>query len=1163
MVKVNGEEFAIYELDNTQSFISRLASDMDTLPKYIFFPSGIPETFDEDIIVENLLADIKKSSLSISQIYSKLENKLWQQDLNPVNDIFKYFIVYNKTLATVPSGMIGSVLLNIQDQIEKLGVDMDCKNVWDVRKYEKEELEKEIRKNKAIVSKQMGLFRQYQKINKGITHTSFDVEKTVFDLVLNISGISIMEVFNNIVTNEFVPMASMGEYYKILKDFRPPEDWSDSVEDAIIVKVLEKKDQKRVKITDYVDVTMTIDDGKLVARLTVNSSGSNLTRDQFISRFLSIFNGVSVTNIEETQVSGFFYLPNQGMNRYVMADMVMNNPLFSFMMSIDESEKSTKQKSGVYIHIDQSRIGKVAVNIIEKVVIDGENVLRGQPKGLFKVDEKYTSIRVNKARNTEAVKNLQEFLSKMFVIYNNDYYSIVEEYRKFIPDFGKEVVVEKVKKRKKALKDVAPEIFLSNYSRKCGNVPTIITDEEAENTDKAVMLFPKSPEEGIQRNYVCNFPDKQYPGLMKNKMKNSDKFPYIPCCYARNQADIQGSLYRKYYFNEEEAEKVASQRGVYLTNKFLPVDDRYGEGCESGRYGVLPENITKIFTGIDSNPNHKYLRKGVVRSKSSFIHCILDAFNIEDILNIEDPDELSDMVNWTRMDMANMNNAMLCTQEMYEYSPEEIKDSIGDLNVYFSPRKYIALLEKIYRCNIILFSSINSKGEMILPNHAQAYYKTKRKAPFIFVYEHMGSESDNAEYPQCELIVRCDSQNLTNAIYTHPYESNMGKAIHKIYSTLRQSYVMNEKIKESVFNISIPVLSQNIDSYGKCRMIRVGTDSGKEVLILTEPIQPFDAPQKKGYIKASMRSALEVIKKLGMQITKQSVVNGYAKEISGIIGNIRVSIPIKDTNLLPGVPIFSGGIKYPETSHSSLRVFNYHKKLSRYIVEYMFWMYSRFLSGNEPTLNTVATFAENMFHVEPGYEYGNVAKYFTLNSSIIKGGKIVVESKEHLKRLIYVLRIAIMRNSQKILEYKDKEGIDNFYEDITDFSQVGTQVILQGEESVRKWENEGKKRDVIYDEVKLGDIEPYFFRNQLVSDNVYIAQNTTTLKNALSIAFIWDRDGFNPGMNTEEDVDGLDYTLYSYVNKQNIIQYGEDTEIKIMGYKIEDRSYFTVLLELD
>ena len=46
---------------------------------------------------------------------------------------------------------------------------------------------------------------------------------------------------------------------------------------------------------------------------------------------------------------------------------------------------------------------------------------------------------------------------------------------------------------------------------------------------------------------------------------------------------------------------------------------------------------------------------------------------------------------------------------------------------------------------------------MVIPEHVENYLRYyKRYVHSIFIYEHLGSESDNAKFPQCEILTGID-----------------------------------------------------------------------------------------------------------------------------------------------------------------------------------------------------------------------------------------------------------------------------------------------------------------------------------------------------------------------------------------------------------------------
>jgi hypothetical protein len=105
---------------------------------------------------------------------------------------------------------------------------------------------------------------------------------------------------------------------------------------------------------------------------------------------------------------------------------------------------------------------------------------------------------------------------------------------------------------------------------------------------------------------------------------------------------------------------------------------------------------------------------------------------------------------------------------------------------------------------------------------------------------------------------------------------------------------------------------------------------------------------------------------------------------------------------------------------------------------------------------------------------------------------------------------------------------------------------------------------------------PYFFKNNIIDDKVYLAHNTMSLKNAFYIYKTWIDGKYNPIQVTKDDNSSYGFMFYVYKNKDNIKGYyvnGETkTPMKIIGYKMEedddgfeaigDMSLFTVLLPL-
>jgi hypothetical protein len=129
------------------------------------------------------------------------------------------------------------------------------------------------------------------------------------------------------------------------------------------------------------------------------------------------------------------------------------------------------------------------------------------------------------------------------------------------------------------------------------------------------------------------------------------------------------------------------------------------------------------------------------------------------------------------------------------------------------------------------------------------------------------------------------------------------------------------------------------------------------------------------------------------------------------------------------------------------------------------------------------------------------------------------------------------------------------------------QVILKGENSVTKWiDDTTYKKDIIRDDIMMDTTEPYFFENKLISDNILLAQNSNSLKDAIYVSLKWYKDRYNPKKEFNDAKDIPDFFMYTYKNKYEIKKYYIDNKLKndfgiqILGYKIDDRTVFTSLL---
>jgi len=1181
MVIVNDKNIIVYNLDTIESIMVRIASELKTLPKYLYFPNGPLELYNNsnNNIAEDLLYEIKSiKTTDYKELLDKIENKLQYLDLDMYKDVFVPFIVFNKELAIL-AGFDDAVLLAIQEEVNSnnyFDTKINIKKIWDERKEIKNIFEKLIQENVKLNEYNVRTNKTLDE-TKGITYTDFEIENVQLKIFLNMDNLSIIEIFNLIQLNIRIPFASFNGFYKILKDYIPSKEWEISDENFIILKVCElSKIPTVTKYDNFTNVIIGKENNFIVLTFELKIGKDNLSRDLFITELLSLFpnTDIQTNKIEEKNVKGTFYFPKTEINNYILSDLIMNDNLFSSMMTIDEHDKATKSKNSVYIHFKNNNIGRIAANITEKVSERGDPLLKGKDViDQFEYGSTYIRVKISYSANAKAVLLFQDLFSKLLSIYNSKYIDLVKIYAKFIPNFGvkEQKVIKKLPEPR--LKDIAPEVFPPGYSKKCNAQPTIISDEEveqAESDGKQVMTYPLSSEEGIlPRNYVCNHEKYPYPGLRSNPLSNQELVPYLPCCFKRDHSNIEGNIYGHYFRGEELKDKIdKSQQNFIITNKFTPFN----------WYGYLPENLTKLFEILDPRDNYIFIRKGVSDTKNSFLECVMEAMWKETGILKQSEKNRTKILQKERVKLANFVSAALCKQEMYDFTTTEIINMINNNNIYFNPQYFTNLLETYFNCNIFVFNRKNMtiNAQLRLPRFLKAYYKHRNNGNCIFIYEHMGSPSDHATEPRCELIIRWKSTDPDLSEYNFNPNTNVSKGIKSIFDKLRMSYSLSSEIEETYFpidNPNITITAQGIDSYGKTRLLKINYKNS-DITLLTSPMQPLNFIETEIWkvIKVNEQILLELQKELNITFESQNVVEDYAKTYNGRLGNVKISIPIEDT--IPSSTLsLETGINYVEDTFSELENYNKYKKLSRYILSYTFWLYSKYLNEENKSisLDTIKSFVDKFITIIPDFEYKHVSKFYSMDSGVMYNSKLVLKSEETLKRIIYSLKL-FTRQRINLLNYYKNNSIENYYLDLTDFDQYQFQVILEGENAVEKWVDEQELNYTLYDSVQIDKLlKPYFFKNNLVNNKIYLAQNTSNIQNAIKIARTWNDDGYNigaePELDDEDDIEE-DFLLYTYKNSKDITPYkfGDinltDNNIIILGYKVETESNYTVLLNL-
>lgn len=1167
VVTERSKKIPVYEFDTYDSILLRVAMSFRTLPKYIY---GFPETREGIILggeieIRDVLAMIEDDAKSEDFMIFLSKNKKYFTNLNIRQDVFFVWLAGNEVIPVLEEMNKEAIASFIETYIEHDYFENEDQFKTFFRGRDR--LNKKLLDDISNVKKQNDSVTKFSKIiaelKEGVLFTEFRKERVSVQFQLPLTSMNILEIFNMIITNQSTPYATCGEYYKILKSFIPPDDFTPNTKilkrldegiEFISIKMNDRITPNLLKPT-YLDVLVSSQGefSKEIVQVNtrLNADKGMLDTNQFVDRLFTVIPPVNQFNLKETDVSGIFFLPGFFVNSYVLADLVMNNEIISMFLNIDESTKATKKKNAdntqtwIYIHFEHPSTGHISASVISKIVSMNDPELRKLSEvdqKMFKPGDPYVRVRA-KGKDVEVIKHFQLIFSKLLGIYMEEYEKIVNEYKEYLPEFGTIVRYEekKVKERK-----LERSIFEAGFTRMCSADRTtrVISDEEAEGYDPVkVMKFPREvapygqpsyDSDGVNpKNYVCDNPVNPYPGLIMNKtLVNREEYPFLPCCYASDRTQSEENM--KYY-QGVEFENINSKemKGLIITDKIVYYN----------RMGKLPENLDKLLSVLDPDPAFEYVRMGVGKSPSSFLSAVLYCIQNEkgDDKNIHSQQTEHLQIEYTeeyRKGFLQDDQYILSKQHCFDQELSSVFENIENSHHYFDPKLYLQMVETVLGCQIFLFDY----DGMITPRYEQGYYTRVNNNPCLLIYENWGSESDNAVFPQCEIIVKRNPKYPGIKKLFQP-EDKLFDRVKSMFQALSACFIRNDLLLP--INISFldkfEISSQSLDSYGKCRRVVLRLEDYGLFPVFISPLPPFAVPVKEigeddEELTIPIVDALHYISEMGGKVISQQVSREKVTFVTFVVSNpdthpVTCNIPVTG-DVIPLIP-FQEGVLFPRllnTEQGDLNKFNRNKRIARYITEYLFWWFSSYLVEMKTeviTDKTLVEFSKNRIRIDRDYIYPMISKNFSRNGEVVKDGKFIVTSEEMLRRLMFVLKLYTMQGLPELREFYTRNSINKYYVDITDFDQNFGDIILKGKQSVEKWIYETKNVLRLYDSVQVGMSGPYFLRHSVLGDNVYLAQNCRTLMKALNVGETWGNQGYNTLGEGKEYKSQCTYTLYT------------------------------------
>lgn len=666
---------------------------------------------------------------------------------------------------------------------------------------------------------------------------------------------------------------------------------------------------------------------------------------------------------------------------------------------------------------------------------------------------------------------LQMMLRCFMTIYRKTEYEILRSYEEagidLEPDHPQRIPLQSTERIN--LTQLYPEIFRKGgdgYKSKCQPphrqpIPLFSEEEEKEAIADGYLTF-RFPKEPIQLSpdrilpvqiYRCRdrvsdppkYPSPRrnapYPGLTTDP---ASIVGFVPCCQVKPQETKLSSAYVEYYFPDRY--QPSDQTG-YI---------RIGSGIlEVGKTGRLPESrIASLFSTLTNLPVE---REGMEQGPNSFLDCIAAALG----------------VTTRRRDL--VSSAYLCAQENPDRSINEIGAMLDDATVYLDPQRFIACVQAVYSCHVLLFRRDETTDDLVLPYHTHGYVQFERdlSQPTVLVYVHSGSKRAQLPYNHCELLRVGGKAVLTSRDLLH----------HLLWKTVEQRYSFHFA-SVPLYPIRLPlpfdVLAQFVDSKGKVRHLNVRWKN-KSFTIETSPLPVLpNTIVRESFPRIGIVDETHALEFL-------TILKCHRKELNPELGYVA------------GWFNFYVRIYTKPDIHSQEDIYILYEQTSRYLVEWCLYLFAK--QQRNITEDAMVDFIKTHTIVKPNHRYQHIPPVFDESQAtgVIENGKVVCSSPELRQRLLFRLLQLVQNDTQRIRTYATKHRMENYYKHNYDFKSYPRERLFRNPDRLLPSSDTTKTSVMI---PQLSE-RPYFLNNANLRGRVQLAQQAPSLDAAATVGMNW------------------------------------------------------------
>ena len=937
---------------------------------------------------------------------------------------------------------------------------------------------------------------------------------------------------------------------------------------------------------------------------------------------------LDIVSMDENSISGDLYIFDIEINDLLLSHMVLNDDTFSnyfFMKDMSTPFALKKQLKLFYRSLsgldleDDQKPSSVSFNITQNYAKGGEivNVLKDgiETEKILEEKEPYIRINISSAESLKIAQDFVKIFSTLLTRYKENEEYFKDFYISYIPEFKNYeedvTCVRKIGKdgndnsKSRILKQVAPELFIAGYPRKCPceQQPLSIPEDQIDQWKKTTFEHKNEilkrqvlslPPNDPKYHFVCPDDKFPFPGVKTNKLENKDLFPGLPCCFKEDHMESKSSKYSK-IFKEGIIESIKpditpkeSESHTIKSDKILKI----------GRYGTVPSSINDL---LKTDPTITEIRrKGVPRSVNSLLHCLSIAIDDEKYIKSKDKEKY---ISYLRLVISDKIHPSLCKQEMYDFTNDEILYSLKDQKSFLDPNLYYRAIEKTYGINLFVFAPSSdeekrlknkegSKGVIELPRFKLFYSRTPSPdLPTILIYRTMGSESDNLSYPQCELLISYEDE-IEKKFFDKTIYSIVYNALLSVNNTITWELVSDNGdidiiARNNLYSrINFHELTnkiatkQYIDEFGKLR----GLYLNDEILMVFPSSSPENLPDSKKVTRASIDNVLSIFKSpVAVSINSKGLVDGLWFSVLDLVYGIYFPIiPVKKEGITKDLPT---GPTNP-LGENGTEVVPRLRKIKRdlnFILQSLKWLLALSKMELKDFMNKYTGIGNITGNSSNIYDFKNIGRKFpdvnTVEEGIVEmrkrvptlfsGDRLFLYSEKMFNGVLYLMEMYVKEYVKNIKNMTVPKTINReklVDEDFIDYTGV---VLFLNEIDLKTWLGSLNKYPEIINKLTIGNAlknEPYMYISP--DNHIYLIQNVTegNIERALNISYYWRKYKVNIGFKSPEydELEQPKYVVYeiSQANQIEPVENNADESIDFYSILRYNKTSHAAMLRL-